>query len=122
MSDGREDLEYRLRMPDGSYHWIADSRTIVNDENGQPNLLIGCWTDIHEKKQAEVSLALKEERLRISLKCANLATWDWVINTGKITWSGHINEKIGFNKKLAQDFDKFTSLGEATTRLQARLG
>ena len=110
ITDGQDDLEYRLKLPDGTYRWIAESRTTVNDENGEPNLLVGCWTDINEKKKAELNLALKEERLRISLKCANLATWDWVINTGKITWSGHINEKLGLGAKVAEDFDKFCGI------------
>lgn len=101
---------------DGSYWWVADSRTMVNNEEGQPHLLIGCWTDIHDKKETESNLALKEERLSISLKCANLATWDWVINSGKITWSGHINEKPGFSGKLAADFDDFSAIAHPEDR------
>ena len=105
--DTRENLEYRLKFADGSYRWIADSRIMVNDRNGEPVLLIGCWTDINEKRRAEVNLAVHEERLRIGLKCAKLATWDWDINTGKIAWSGDVHEKLGLEEKLAINFDDF---------------
>jgi PAS domain S-box-containing protein len=116
LKEGTEELQYRLRLADGSYRWVADSRTMVNDENGQPHLLIGHWTDMHARKEAESNLALKEERLSISLKCANLATWDWVINSGEITWSGQINEKLGFSGKLAADFDDFSAIAHPEDR------
>ncbi len=116
LKEGREELEYRLKLPDGSYHWIADIRTMVNDENGKPSLLVGCWTDINDEKEAAINLVLKEERLRVSLKCANLATWEWVVSTGKITWSGHINEQLGLSEKLATDFDDFSEIAHPEDR------
>ena len=105
LKEDREDLEYRLKLSDGSYRWIADSRTVVNDESGEPALIIGCWTDIHETKDAAINLALKEDRLRISLKYANLATWDWGINTGKVIWSSNMTEELGFPDGLLNTFD-----------------
>ena len=105
--EGRKELEYRLKLPDGSYRWVADSHILVQDEHGKPNLLIGRWTDIHERKVAEIKLALKEESLRASLNCAKLATWGWLINTGEMSFSGRIEEKLGSNKKHLADFSDF---------------
>ncbi len=110
LKDGHEEIEYRLKLSDGSYRWIADSRTVVNDENGDPNLLAGCWTDIHDRKEAEVILAAKEDRLNISLKCTNLVTWDWAINSGEITWFGNLNEKLGLDRKQLTNFDDFSRI------------
>ena len=105
MSEEHEDLEYRLKFADGQYRWIADSRTMINDDNGEPRLLIGCWTDIHDKKQAEINLALKEERFQISLKCAHLVTWDWIINTGELAFFGSFHKKLGLDENQAITFD-----------------
>jgi PAS domain S-box-containing protein len=107
LKEGRKELEYRLKLPDGNYRWIADSHTLVQDEKGNPSLLIGRWTDIHERKEAEIKLALKEESLRTSLKYAKLATWGWVINTDEMSFSDQIEEKLGNDKKHLADFTDF---------------
>jgi PAS domain S-box-containing protein len=116
MHHGRENLEYRLQLPDGSYHWLNDSHTMVNGENGKPSLLIGRWTDINERKEAEVELALQKESLNISFKCARLAGWDWTINTGKMAWSGQINEQLGFSAAQIADFDDLSAIAHPEDR------
>ncbi|MCW8924965.1 MAG: PAS domain-containing protein [Xanthomonadales bacterium] len=105
-----EEFEYRLKTADGSYRWIADGRIVVNDENGEPNLLIGCWADIQKRKEMQLDLELQQERLRISSKCAKLAIWDWTIKTGTITWSGHIQENSGLKEKGEMSFDEFIAM------------
>lgn len=110
INEGRENIEYRLRLPDGSYRWISDNRVIVKNENGEPEVLIGCWTDIHEKREMENTLSLREERLRVGLRCSDLTGWDWEINTGEITWSGLLDAKSDFGKQLPVDFDEFTEI------------
>lgn len=116
IKSGHEELEYRLKTADGSYRWIADNRTILNDENGQPNLLMGCWTDIHDRKSVETLLSSKEDRLSISLKCANLVTWDWSINSGEITWFGDIIGKLGVKQQDISDFDDFIATAHPEDR------
>jgi PAS domain S-box-containing protein len=110
LKQGRDEIEYRLKLPGGNYRWVSDSHTMVHDENGKPALLIGRWTDIHKRKVTETELALKEESLHASLKCAKLATWGWLINTGEMSWSGQIDEKLGVSKKELADFDDFCAI------------
>lgn len=45
--------EYRLRHRDGSYRWVEDQRRLIRGAVDQPVELIGLWTDITERKQAE---------------------------------------------------------------------
>jgi PAS domain S-box-containing protein len=116
LTQGREEIEYRLKLSDGNYRWISDSHTLVRDEDGKPMLLIGRWTDIHERKVAEIELALEKESLRASLKCAKLATWDWLINTGEMSWSGQIDETLGISKKQLADFDEFCAISHPEDR------
>jgi len=107
---GRTQLEYRLQLPDGSYRWIADSHTLVRDENGRECLIIGRWTDINDRKEAETRLKLKEESIRASLKCAKLATWGWSINTGEMSFAGDIEKQLGSEQRQLADFNDFCEI------------
>ena len=49
-------MEYRIRHKDGSYHWVEDNNRVVRDRAGQPLQMVGVWTDITERKQAEERL------------------------------------------------------------------
>jgi two-component system, cell cycle sensor histidine kinase and response regulator CckA len=50
-------MEYRLCHTDGTYHWVEDSNRLVRNAAGEPQEMVGVWTDITERK-------LSEERLR----------------------------------------------------------
>ena len=49
----RRSIEYRIRRPDGSYFWVDDRQQIVRDANGKPVEIVGSWTDITARKEAE---------------------------------------------------------------------
>jgi PAS domain S-box-containing protein len=54
--------EYRFRLPDGSYVWVHDELKLLRDENGGPSSIIGFWTDITDRKNADKQIiAAKEE-------------------------------------------------------------
>ena len=54
-------LEYRIRRRDGAVRWVRDDRQLLRDPAEQPVEVIGCWTDITERK-------LLEDQLRQSQK------------------------------------------------------
>jgi|GEM_PF-143923 len=57
--------EHRVRCKDGTYKWILDRGKVIRwSEGGRPLRIIGTQTDITERKQAEESLKLSEERYR----------------------------------------------------------
>ena len=49
-------MEYRLRHKDGSYHWVEDKNRVVRDAAGEPQQMVGVWTDITERKRGEERL------------------------------------------------------------------
>ena len=51
-NDGHS-LEYRFRRKDGSYCWVNDEQHLVKDANGNPFEIVGSWSDITKRKQAE---------------------------------------------------------------------
>ena len=57
-SDKRS-IEYRIRRADGSYFWVHDRQQVVRDADGKPVEIVGSWTDVTERKEAE---ATREKR------------------------------------------------------------
>ena len=44
--EGRRAVEYRFRRKDGSYCWVNDDQHLVRDANGEPDEIVGSWSDI----------------------------------------------------------------------------
>ncbi|HSY49926.1 MAG TPA: PAS domain S-box protein [Thermoanaerobaculia bacterium] len=61
---GATRTEYRIRHKDGGYRWVEDTRRLVSDMEGRPSELVGVWTDITERKQAQDELHESERQLR----------------------------------------------------------
>lgn len=60
---GAQTAEYRFRRKDGSYCWVNDEQRLVRDENGLPLEVVGSWSDVTERKQAEAALAAAHQRI-----------------------------------------------------------
>ncbi len=52
---GRHTVEYRFLTKDGSYRWVSDAQQLIRDEKGQPAEVVGSWSDITARKEAEVA-------------------------------------------------------------------
>ncbi len=49
-------LNYRIRCKDGQVRWIRDDLKLVQDAEGRPAEIIGCWTDITEQRMLQEQL------------------------------------------------------------------
>lgn len=45
--------EYRFRHLDGHYVWMRDEMTLIRDDSGRPREIVGAWTDVTSRKEAE---------------------------------------------------------------------
>src|ERR1700738_2902268 len=63
MTQGHLVQEYRFRSKDGHYLWMQDEASLLRKAGGRPQEIIGFWTNITERKQAEeqVAQARKQE-------------------------------------------------------------
>ena len=61
--EGRLTQEYRFRRKDGTYTWVNDDMKLVRDANGEPREVVGSWSDIEERKEAELSMIQARDRL-----------------------------------------------------------
>jgi PAS domain S-box-containing protein len=61
---GRHTIEYRFRKRDGSYCWVNDAQQLIRDKQGQAIEVIGSWSDVTERKQAEEAVATAHVRVQ----------------------------------------------------------
>jgi two-component system sensor kinase FixL len=54
---------YRFRSKDGHYLWMQDEASLLRDADGQPKEIVGFWTNITERKQAEEELKERTQQL-----------------------------------------------------------
>jgi adenylate cyclase len=60
---GRHTVEYRFLKRDGTYCWVNDAQQLIRDEQGQPSEVVGSWSDVTERKEAEIAFRRSEQRL-----------------------------------------------------------
>jgi two-component system sensor histidine kinase/response regulator len=68
-SDQRS-IEYRIRRDDGTYFWVNDQQQVVRNETGEPVEIVGSWTDITQRKEAEAERENARSRLALLLGAA----------------------------------------------------
>jgi adenylate cyclase len=60
---GRHTVEYRFLKKNGTYCWVNDAQQLIRDKNGQPAEVVGSWSDVTERKEAEIAFRRSEQRL-----------------------------------------------------------
>ncbi|MGH6850507.1 MAG: PAS domain-containing protein, partial [Methylocella sp.] len=62
MTQGHLVQEYRFRSKDGHYLWMRDEASLLRKADGRPKKIVGFWTDITERRQAEEQAARASEQ------------------------------------------------------------
>jgi PAS domain S-box-containing protein len=68
------ELEYRVRHPDGNWHWLHARGRCIRNERGEPQRFVGSVIDISESKQAQAEKERLESQLRQSQKMEAIGT------------------------------------------------
>jgi len=56
-------VEYRFRRKDGSYCWVNDEQRLIRSVDGKPLEIVGSWSDITVRKEAQEVKAAAHARL-----------------------------------------------------------
>jgi PAS domain S-box-containing protein len=75
LSGDRRPFDFRLRRGDGQPIWVSISCMPVYDDAGATVGLLGLFSDITERKQAESALRESEERFRNMADTAPVMIW-----------------------------------------------
>ncbi len=69
--------EFRIRKADGEYLWVDTIGTNLLDVPGVNGVVV-TTRPIQQRKEAEQALRESEERLRLAMEGAEVASWDWI--------------------------------------------
>ena len=97
-SDERS-IEYRIRRDDGTYFWVNDQQQVVRDAKGEPVEIVGSWTDVTQRKEAEAERETARSRLTLLLGAAPSVIYSFAA-TGDFAptfVSANISHMLGFS-------------------------
>src|SRR5205814_2140569 len=64
LREGTSRVEYRIKHRDGYYLWLEDRKRLLSPPGEEPREIVGGWTDITARKQAEQAAREIEARFR----------------------------------------------------------
>jgi PAS domain S-box-containing protein len=79
-------FQYRMRRADGSIVHIDDVVT-VEMADGKPSIMRGILVDVSEQIAQRQALREQAERLDLTVRSARIGTWDWEIDSGRVTFN-----------------------------------
>ena len=87
--------EFRIIRTDGCTRWLLVRATIISNERGEPQRLIGLNMDVTERKEAEVAMSVAQARFDLATRAAHIGTFDWDMITGSLVWSAEEERLFG---------------------------
>ena len=56
LATGHNVLEYRFRRKEGTYCWVRDEQRLIRNPDGKPLEVVESWSDVSQRKEAELAL------------------------------------------------------------------
>jgi len=72
-------IEYRIRHKNNEYRWMADNVSVIHDEAGRPEAVVGNLRDITHRKMAEEEIRIKEDAVEHSLNAIAMSDMNGTI-------------------------------------------
>jgi len=109
VTSGIEDFETVHRHKDGSPRNVEVSNRLVR--TGDHLYVAAIWTDITQRKKAELALREAELRWKFALEGSGLGVWDWRVASGEVFFSSLWLSMLGYaDCELKQHFATFDAL------------
>jgi PAS domain S-box-containing protein len=87
--------EYRIKARDGSYRWVEDHGLPVRNARGRAVRLVGCVSDVGERRAMEQALRYSEQRYATALQAINESVYEWDIVSGEMYYSPRLHGALG---------------------------
>jgi len=128
LSEGHLSREYRLLHENRTYVWIRDEQVLIRDYAGQPVEVVGSWSDITARKQAELKLRESEEQYRLLFDLSPQPMWVYddeslaflAVNNAAIRHYGYSREE--FLSMTLRDIRPAHEVGFLEEHVRARRG
>ncbi len=99
-------IEKRYLRADGQVLWADLSVSPLRDAQGVPVALVGAWTNITARKQAEAALHESEERYRLVMQGSGAGIWDWDLLRRRVYFSPQWKRMRGYDGDEIGDGDR----------------
>lgn len=96
-------FEYYEDTGPGRGRWLAGSVCAIARSLGEPPRFSYILEDITERKQAEATLARREEQLRLTLEFTHIGTWDWDVQQNTVIWNDNHFKLLGLDPNTTED-------------------
>jgi PAS domain S-box-containing protein len=106
---GHHTFEYRFLKKNGTYCWVRDELRLVYDKSGEPDEVVGSWSDITERKAAEEAVAATRLRLEhlISRSPAVIYSFKATDDFGPTFISRNLKTLLGYEPQEYLDSPQF---------------
>jgi PAS domain S-box-containing protein len=91
--------EYRILGRDGAYRWVADHGLPIRDDAGRAIRLVGCVSDISQRRLMEQALLDSEQRYASAMRAINESVYQWNVATGEMYYSPRLYEALGLTRE-----------------------
>ena len=98
----------KRRASDAEPAWLMCTAYPALGQANYPRGIVVTFSDVTDLKKTELALHASEERLRLILRGANDASWDWNMVTGEFYLSPRWWQMSGHRPQDSVGFDKFT--------------
>ena len=101
--------EVRVRHKDGRWRWVlARGKVAERDPRGAPVRIVGAFTDITDRKEAEATLLATRAQLSYALEGSNDGIADWDLRSGDVRQNRRCSAILGYEHDEAEaPFDTF---------------
>ncbi|MBD2115160.1 MULTISPECIES: sensor domain-containing protein [Cyanophyceae] len=103
-------IDYRVRLPDGSVRWLRSQGQMILDDNGELYAIAGIQMDMTEAQQNKAALVQAstllsqeitryrehENRFQLALEGSGDGLWDWTIDTGRTLYDQRWLAMLGY--------------------------
>jgi PAS domain S-box-containing protein len=111
--DTRQPVEEETRciLPDGRTRALHSRIVPVFSESGELLRMIGTTQDITERRSEEERLRSSQALLAQAEQLANMGSWEWNLETSRVTWSEHRYRLLGLDPRTySPTIDAFWNL------------
>lgn len=109
-TEGPWQLEFRVRWPDGSLHWLQSTWRIFFDDSGKPLSWSGMIQEVTEKKEAEERYREMLLQWDFTLDRCHIGVWDEDFRKGVARHSAEHSRIFGYDVPVLDwNFERFIS-------------
>ncbi|MGD0571054.1 MAG: CHASE3 domain-containing protein [Candidatus Sulfotelmatobacter sp.] len=100
---------FPLRGRDGKYRWFLSRAVPIRDAKGKVLRWFGTNTDITDRKEAELKLALLSERLSLATAIAKVGVWEWEMAGKMSIWDATMFQIYGFAPEVPMPYERWAA-------------